>query len=224
MKIIFIEDNRLIARSVQERLHSLGPIDIAGTGKLGLQKIKENKYGLIMLDLGLPDMNGLKVCKLLREREVTTPILILTATDDTASKVELLNAGADDYLLKPFDAEELKARVIALSRRRGKTYNHSIMNLLDLTINSISREATRGGVRIPLRKKEFDILEYLVENKGRSVTREMIFNRVWDTSQESWGNTIDVHIKHIRDKVDTPFAIPLIKTVHGIGYMVDDGL
>lgn len=224
MKIIFIEDNRRIARSVQSHLESIGVVDIAGTAKAGLQKIHKNEYDLIILDLGLPDMGGLEICKLLRDEGVATPILILTGDGDTASKVELLNTGADDYLIKPFNTAELKARVTALSRRPNKSYNHSVSRVLDLTLDSVHHEVIRSGTRLELRKKEFEILKYLVENKGRAVTREMIMSRVWENGKESWGNTIDVHVKHLRDKVDKPFDVPIIKTVHGIGYMVvDDG-
>lgn len=224
VKVIFIEDNRQIARSIKDQLATFASVEVAGTAKLGLQKIHETDHDVIILDLGLPDMSGLEVCRLLRNENISTPILILTGDDASASKVELLNAGADDYLIKPFNIAELKARITALSRRRDKIYNHSIIKVLDLTLDCIHKEATRGGIRIELRKKEFDILEYLVENKGRIVSREMIMNRVWDTGKESWGNTIDVHIKHLRDKLDKPFSIPLIKTAHGIGYMVDDDL
>lgn len=224
MKIILIEDNRQIAMSVKDKLISFGSVDVAGTAKLGLRKIGESEYHVIILDLGLPDMNGLEVCKLLRSEGVVTPILILTGVDELSSKVDLLHAGADDYLIKPFNVSELKARITALSRRHDKVYNHSVVEILDLRLDSINREVTRSGVRINLRKKEFDILEYLVENKGRRVSREMIMNRVWDSDNESWGNTIDVHVKHLRDKLDKPFTVPLIKTVHGIGYMVDDDL
>jgi two-component system OmpR family response regulator len=174
-----------------------------------------------VLDLKLPDMTGLDVCKTLREAGVETPVLILTANDDTESKVELLNGGADDYLTKPFNINELKARITALSRRQPRTYTHSTITLHDLVIHTNERKVYRDGVLIPLRRKEFDILTYLVNNRGRVLTRQMILGNAWDANKDTWNSTVDVHIKHLRDKIDRPFKTSLIKTAYGVGYVID---
>src|SRR5262249_38783942 len=152
---------------------------------------------------------------------VHTPILVLTGIDDLNSRVALLNAGADDYVTKPFSIAELKARLGAILRRAPNSYNSSVLSVQDLTIDSERRPVERRGVVIALRRKEFDILEYLVRNSGRPVTRAMILDHVWDGTKDAWNNTVDVHIKHLRDKVDRPFDAPLIKTAYGIGYMID---
>lgn len=136
--------------------------------------------------------------------------------------VKLLNSGADDYITKPFNGEALKARVAALLRRGQEMREEKIITVCDMTINVTRREVQRGGVIIPLRRKEFDILEYLVSNHGRVLTRTMIIDHVWEAGTESWNNTVDVHIKYLRDKIDRPFEKPLIKTAYGVGYMIDD--
>ncbi len=222
MKILIIEDNKTIARSLKRQLHEEYVVEVANTADVGMHKATQSEYTVIILDLGLPDKSGLDVCKALRTSGNNTPILVLTGTDNVDSRVSLLRSGADDYLTKPFNSEELKARVLALSRRFGTEIAQKIITFKDVTIDTIRREVHRGPEKIDLRRKEYDILEYLISNKGRAVSREMIMNNVWESGKESWNNTIDVHIKHLRDKVDRPFATPLIKTAYGIGYMVDD--
>jgi DNA-binding response OmpR family regulator len=222
MKILIIEDNRSIAHSLRKHLSQEYVVETASKAQMGLQKIATTKYAAIVLDLGLPDINGLQVCRTIRESGDSTPILVLTGIDSVNSRVTLLRSGADDYLTKPFDSEELKARIGALSRRRNKTIENSIITLHDVSMDVVKREVTRSGRKIVLRRKEFDILKYLLINKGRSVTREMILDNVWETGTESWNNTIDVHIKYLRDKIDRPFSFPIIKTAYGIGYSVDD--
>jgi two-component system OmpR family response regulator len=170
----------------------------------------------------LPDKNGYEVCKSLRAAQLNTPILILTAVTDVPSKITVLNAGADDYVTKPFNMSELKARINAVLRRSPVISEAKILEIHDLVIDPGRRQVMRSGKTITLRRKEFDILEYLVRNRGRAVTRAMIVEHAWDTNKETWHNTVDVHIKHLRDKVDRPFKQPLIKTAYGIGYMVID--
>lgn len=222
MKLLIIEDNKTIAHSLRRQLAEDYVIEIATKAETGLQKALHNEYAVIILDLGLPDKSGLEVCKSLRGAGNTTPLLILTGIDTIDSRVSLLRSGADDYLTKPFNTEELKARIIALSRRRDTNIAERVITYKDVTIDTVRREVHRSGVKIDLRRKEYDIFEYLITNKGRAVSREMIMNNVWESGKESWNNTIDVHVKHLRDKVDRPFATPLIKTAYGIGYMVDD--
>lgn len=224
MKILVIEDNRTIAYAIRRQLANTHIVEIAGKGESGLQKVYANTYAVIILDLSLPDKNGLEVCKEIRKSDRSTPILVLTGTDTIRSRVELLEAGADDYLTKPFNSEELSARILALSRRRSMELAENNLTVKDLTIDTIRREVMRSGEKIDLRRKEYDILNYLVLNRGRAVSREMIMNHVWESGKESWNNTIDVHIKHLRGKIDTPYAPSLITTVYGIGYMVDDSV
>jgi two-component system OmpR family response regulator len=170
----------------------------------------------------LPDMAGYDICKDIRSSGSEVPILILTGNKDLGSRVGMLNAGADDYLVKPFSVAELRARLNALLRRAPAKFGPDMLAVQDLVLDPNRREVERGGKRITLRRKEFDILEYLVRNKGRAVTRSMIFDHVWESTSEKWSNTVDVHIKYLRDKIDRPFAVPLIKTAYGVGYMIDD--
>lgn len=221
MKLLFIEDNQRLAEVIKSHLSGLFVIDMVHTGEEGIDKASSGSYSVIVLDLKLPDMTGLDVCRTLREAEIETPVLILTANDDTESKVELLNGGADDYLTKPFNINELKARITALSRRQPRSYTPSTITLHDLVIDTNERKVYRDGILIPLRRKEFDILAYLVNNRGRVLTRQMILSHAWDAHKDAWNSTVDVHIKHLRDKIDRPFKTSLIKTAYGVGYVID---
>jgi len=224
MKILLIEDNPLLAESLKRYLHTNFVVDIVSSGEEGIERARAIQYSVILLDLGLPDMNGYDVCYELREARVTTPILILTGVKDAMTSVRLLDCGADDYVTKPFNSAELRARIAALARRGHTPPAEKVVTLSDLIIEVDRRRVRRSGVTIPLRRKEFDILEYLVANRGRAVTRSMIFDHVWEAGKEGWNNTVDVHIKHLRDKIDRPFKTSLIKTAYGIGYMVDDAV
>ena len=221
MKLLIIEDNPWLAESLERSLQSHYTIDTSATGSEGLDRASVVDYSAIILDLGLPDMNGLEVCAALRKRQINTPILILTAEKDPERCVALLDAGADDYVTKPCNRDELKARLKALTRR-GFLKQSPQLRIRDLIIDLHRRQVERSGKKIALRRKEFDILEYLVANSGRVVTRQMIMNHAWNGEHDQWNNTVDVHIKHLRDKIDRPFDVPLIKTAYGIGYMVDD--
>jgi DNA-binding response OmpR family regulator len=222
MKILLIEDNKSLAESLKKHLGKSFVIDAVGTGEEGLQQALVGGQDVIILDLSLPDKNGFDVCKALRAAHVNTPILILTGAADLATRVTLLNAGADDFLTKPFSVAELKARLGALLRRPPAIFTTDVMVVQDLTVDSTRRRVERAGTPIALRRKEFDILEYLVRNRGRPVTRAMILDHAWDGSKDTWNNTVDVHIKHLRDKIDRPFKTPLIKTAYGIGYLIED--
>jgi DNA-binding response OmpR family regulator len=222
MKLLLVEDNRPLADRLKKRLSEHFIVDAVHNGTDGLEHVRSNSYDAIVLDLTLPDMTGLQVCRTIREEGLHIPILILTGIDEVASRVELLDAGADDYLTKPFNTPELRARLQALLRRSSPTYTSGVLTIQDLTLDIDRRYVTRAGDTIDLRRKEFDILEYLVRNRGRVVTRAMILDHVWEANKESWPNTIDVHIKHLRDKVDRPYKVPLIRTAYGIGYLVDD--
>lgn len=222
MKILIIEDNLLLAESIKRQLDANYVVDVVSTGEEGIERAREIAYSVILLDLNLPGIDGHGVCYELRQTRVNTPILVLSGVDDIDSRVRLLMSGADDYVTKPFDSKELRARITALTRRGQYDIDEDTINIGDLTIDVRRRRVMRAGNAITLRRKEFDILEYLAQNRGRAVTRTMIFNHVWETGQDGWNNTVDVHIKHLRDKIDRPFKTPLIKTAYGIGYMVDD--
>ncbi|HEU4914288.1 MAG TPA: response regulator transcription factor [Candidatus Saccharimonadales bacterium] len=222
MKILYIDDNRLLSNSVKRLLSATYTVDLIGTGAEGIEKACSISYNLIILDLGLPDMSGHDVCRKLRKCGITVPILIVTIQKDPASTAQLLNGGADDYITKPFNGAVLCARIAALLRRSQEMHEEKIITIDDLTVNVTRRRVWRANQEITLRRKEFDILEYLMTNKGRVLTRIMIFDHVWEADSGYWNNTVDVHIKHLRDKVDRPFKRLLIKTAHGVGYMIDD--
>ena len=222
MKLLLIEDNAALAERIKRHLTmSRYIVDVVNSGEEGLEHIKKVAYSTIILDLGLPDMPGEVVCRRIREAGFEAPILILTGTGAMNIKVKLLDTGADDYLTKPFDSDELRARVAALVRRQPLPHRKPVITYYDLVINTEERKVFRKDKLIELRRKEFDILEYLISNNGRVLTREMIVNHVWDTSKGSYNSSVDVHIKHLRDKVDRPFRTSYIKTAYGLGYKVD---
>jgi two-component system copper resistance phosphate regulon response regulator CusR len=222
MKILLIEDSRSLADGLKKQLGKSFVVDCARTGEEGLEKALTGGQDIIILDLSLPDKNGYDICRAIRLAQINTPILILTGASDITSRVTMLNAGADDYLTKPFSVAELRARLGALLRRPPTVFTTEVFKVQDLMVDPDRRRVERGGVAIALRRKEFDILEYLVRNRGRPVTRSMILDHAWDGTKDAWNNTVDVHIKHLRDKIDRPFETPLIKTAYGIGYMIDD--
>ena len=221
MKLLVIEDNPRLSDRVRRRLGKKYFIDIAETGNEALLKVDKHEYDLIILDLGLPDMSGKEVCKKFGDLNIKIPILVLTGIDEKASRIDMLDCGADDYVVKPFDSDELRARIDALLRRKVQRELRSVVKYLDLIINLDNRTVSRAGSDISLRRKEFDILEYLISNNGRILTREMIINHAWDDYKINLNSTVDVHIKHLRDKIDRPFEIPIIKTAYGLGYKVE---
>lgn len=222
MKILVIEDNPRLADRIKRQLQKSFIVEIAQSGNEGLQLVVNNNFDIILLDLGLPDMSGLEVCKHLRNISLDIPILVVTGIDTSISRVELLDTGADDYITKPFDPPELIARIHALSRRRARSASQDEIKIGDLTISANSRTVMRSNTEITLRRKEFDILEYLALNQGRVMSRQMIINHAWPSTSASWIGSVDVHIKQLRDKVDKPFDYPLIKTSYGVGYMINN--
>ncbi len=222
MKLLLIEDNRTLAEGLKKQLGKSFIVDAVRTGEEGLQRAMNGGQDIIILDLSLPDKNGYDVCRAIRLANIPTPIIILTGASDVTSKVTLLNAGADDFLTKPFSVAELRARLGALLRRPVAAMSTEVFTVQDLIVDPQRRRVERAGTQIQLRRKEFDILEYLMRNRGRPVTRSMILDHAWDGTKDTWNNTVEVHIKHLRDKIDRPFDKPLIKTAYGIGYMIDD--
>ncbi len=222
MKLLVIDDNRALVRSLKDFLGKEFVIDAAHTARDGLRLATSSASDIIILDLGLPDETGSNVCRQIRDAGVITPIVVISAANSVQSRVELLGLGADDYLIKPFSLLELRARLLALMRRLPSSGGGTVLTVGDLVMDLGSRRVQRAGREVALRRKEFDILEYLVRNVGQAVTRTMIFDHVWESDKERWHNTVDVHIKHIRDKIDRPFSTPLIKTAYGIGYVLSD--
>lgn len=223
MKTLAIEDNAALAQSIKDYLKPTWLVDIADTGEEGVELAKNNIYDAIILDLGLPNMDGQDVCVALRKANIGVPIIILSGVGDIDTKVVLLNNGADDYLTKPFKPDELQARLNALVRRGPQvtTKASDILKIDNLILDPERREVKRGSRKIDLRRKEFDILEYLMRNQGKVVSRPMIINHVWDSRTNAWHSTVDVHIKYLRDKIDRPFKRKLIKTAHGVGYTIN---
>lgn len=223
MRLLFIDDNTDLAESFKDNLGFGMTIDIAATGETGLHHAKKSSYDAIVLDLGLPDISGKRVCSAIRQADISTPILILTGEMELDTKIALFEAGADDYVTKPFNTSELYARLTALQRRGRFDDDASyLLKAADLRLDPIKRIVSRNGKRIVLRRKEFDILEYLLRNKGKVVSRGMIIHNVWTGQTSSWHNTVDVHIKHLRDRVDRPFDVKLIQTEYGLGYTISD--
>lgn len=221
MKIVVIEDNPRLADRIKQQLHKWYLVEIAHSGDEGLRLIASDTFDIVLLDLNLPDTSGLEVCRNIRALSQDLPVLIVTGIDTTASRVELLESGADDYITKPFDASELRARINALARRRKRSESHELIKVDDLIIDPARRTVQRAGKDIQLRRKEFDILEYLASHPGRVMSRQMIINHAWSSTSASWVGSVDVHIKQLRDKVDRPFSRPLIKTSYGIGYFIE---
>lgn len=222
-KLLLIEDDRAISSALTEALANSYQIDVANTGKLGIYKGDGTHYSAILLDLNLPDLPGLAICQQLRERGAKAPILILTGEHNVLTKIALLDAGADDYLTKPFSLGELKARLRALQRKGPRITKPAPKQLVagELKLDTSTCQVWRSGQLIQLRRKEFALLACLMERAGTVVNRQSLIQYAWQGHDEPWTNTIDVHIKYLRDRVDRPFDYPLIKTVHGFGYRLE---
>ena len=222
MKLLLIEDSQEISNALQRALFTDYSVDLSITGTEGIQKALDNDYDAILLDLNLPDVSGISVCKAIRQANIKTPILVLTGDSKVLSKINLLDAGADDYLTKPFSLGELKVRLRVLIRRSAKSaakINRLVVDDLELDVSEHS--FMRQGKLIHLRRKEFAIMECLMLNAGEVVSRDSLMSYAWSSNDEPWRNTVDVHIKYLRDKIDRPFDYPVIKTVHGLGYKIN---
>src|ERR1700733_5490094 len=220
MRILVVEDEKRIADFLSRGLESGGyTVDVAGDGATALELVHATEYDLLILDLGLPDMDGMAVLKKIRTRKTSPPVLILSARDAVDDRVKGLENGADDYLVKPFAYVELLARVRVLLRRGQPTPER--LQVGDLSLDCIRRKVTRAGENIELAPKEFSILEYLMRNRGRPLSRTMIVEHVWDMDYDGLTNIVDVYIRHLRSKIDDRFPLKLIQTVRGIGYMIE---
>jgi DNA-binding response OmpR family regulator len=218
MRILVVEDETRLAELIKRGLtHEGHAVDLAESGEDAIEWVDAASYDAIVLDIMLPGMSGLEVCRTLRKRSVATPILLLTARDAVPDRVAGLDAGADDYLVKPFAFPELLARLRALARRPAET-QPTRLTAGDLTLDPASRQVWRGAREVQLQKKEFRILEQLMRNPNRVLSRDQIAEYVWDYDFPAVTNVIDVHIKSLRRKLADPYPGQLIQTVRGSGY------
>lgn len=223
MRILVVEDEQKIASFIKTGLElEAWAVDIANDGESGLDLATSESYDVIMLDLMLPKVSGVDVCRELRQTGNHTPILILTAKGATDDKIQCLNIGADDYLVKPFVFEELVARIRALSRRPAQQIR-SIYKIKDLEMDTIKKQVTRDDTKINLSKREFALLEFLLKNAGTVKSKDEIVQNIWSYEDDILPNTVEVYVNYIREKIDKPFpnCKPLISTVRGHGYMID---
>jgi two-component system copper resistance phosphate regulon response regulator CusR len=222
MRILVVEDERKVADMVSRGLRAERyAVDIAENGDTGWAMAHTYDYDLVILDLRLPGIDGKEVLRRIRARDARTPILVLTARDAMDSKVDTFEAGADDYLTKPFAFAELVVRVKALLRR-GPANQSNVVRIGDLEIDRLTQQVSRAGQRIDLTPKEHALLDYLATHRGRVLSRTMIVEHVWDQSFEGLTNIVDVYVRHLRAKIDDPFPVKLIRTVRGTGYRITD--
>lgn len=224
MRVLVVEDDKDVAHYIVKGLSEAGhTADHAEEGKQGLFLATTEHYDVIVLDRMLPNVDGTTIINTIRACDIQTPVLFLSAKNKVEDKVTGLRSGADDYLTKPFAFEELLARLELLAQRRQPQAQQStVLTSADLSVDLLARKVTRGEVSIDLQSREFRLLEYLLRNKGRVVTRTMLLENVWDYNFDPQTNLIDVHISRLRQKIDKDFATPLIETVRGAGYRLVD--
>ncbi len=220
-RILVVEDDRAIARAIKLELeHRNFSVRCAYDGQEGLEEISEYRPELVVLDIMLPKMDGVKVLNRARQGGNRVPVIMLTARDTTLDKVHSLDHGADDYLTKPFDVEELLARIRALLRR---SEGEEVLRFADLEVNTATREVRRGGRRIELTAREYELLEFMAKNPRRVLSRDFLLSRVWDQEYGIATNVVDVYVGYLRKKVDAPGEERLIQTVRGAGYALREG-
>lgn len=222
MRILVVEDEKKVARFIQQGLEEEHyAVDVALDGEKGLDMAGAQHYDLIILDVMLPKMSGIDVMKRLRERNGSTPTLMLTAKTSTEDKVAGLDSGADDYLTKPFAFAELLARIRSLLRR-GSNDKSTILSVADLELDTVTHKAKRGTRTVDLTAKEYALLEYFLRNKDRVLSRTIISEHIWDYSFDTGTNIIDVYVNHLRNKLDEDTDKKLIHTVRGVGYVLKE--
>lgn len=221
MRIIIIEDDTTIAQFVRKGLVEAGyQVDVAGDAESAVPRMTDAPYDAAVVDVMLPGMDGFSLVETLRSRGVDTPILILSAKRSVDDRVLGFQKGGDDYLTKPFSFAELLARLQALIRRSAKMTVSTVLEVGDLAVDLLSREVTRAGTRIPLQPREFSLLEYLMRNAGRVISKTMIMEHVWDYDFDPQTNVVDVLVSRLRAKIDRDFPVKLIHTVRGVGYVL----
>ena len=220
MRILIVEDDKKVAGFIKKGLEEeTYAVDVAYDGEEGFHLAAMNDYDMIILDLMLPKMDGLEVLAQLRDKKVSTPILLLTAKDAVEDKVTGLNKGADDYLTKPFAFSELLARIRSLLRR-GQAETQTELKVGDLILDMVSHKVSREGEEIELTGKEYSLLEYFMRNEGKVLTRTMIAEHVWDYNFDTFTNVIDVYVNHLRKKIDMKYPAKLLHTLRGVGYVM----
>ena len=224
-KVLIIEDEKRIASFIQKGLEEQGyETEIAYDGLMGKKKALAEKYDLVILDINLPQLNGFEVCKEIRNHNTAIPILMLTALGTTEDKLEGFDAGADDYLLKPFEFKELLARIRALLKRTSSaSLSGNLLKIADLEMNLDTKSVTRSGKEIELTAKEFQLLEFFIRNKGKVVSRAEIAEKVWEITFDTGTNIIDVYVNFLRNKIDKQHSPKLIHTHIGMGYILKEG-
>ncbi len=224
MKILLVEDEPALAQFVKKGFQNEGyELEIAYDGRVGQALLRQNSYALAILDVNLPYVNGFTLCREARELQPQMPVLLLTALDSLDDKVTGFEAGADDYLPKPFEFKELLLRARVLTRRAGDSAARRVLRLMDLELDLDRKIVTRGGQRIDLTTREYSLLEYLMINRGRVVSRVDITEKVWDLHFDTGTNVIDVYISYLRKKIDKNFEPKLLHTVVGMGYVLREG-
>ena len=222
MRLLIVEDDKKLAAFVARGFEEAGfAVDHCADGNEGLAMAQANEYAAAVIDVMLPHLDGLQLVQKLRERRATVAVLMLSAKGTVDDRVKGLQAGADDYLVKPFAFVELLARVQALVRRASRTIEPSALQVADLTLDLLSRKVTRGGEKIELKAREFALLEYLMRSAGRVVTKTMILNQIWDYSFDPQTNVVDVLVCRVRNKIDKGFEPKLIRTIRGMGYVLE---
>lgn len=221
MHVLIVEDDQIIAGNIQKMIKAVGNTStIALSAEEGIYQTEVESFDVIILDWTLPDQEGIEVCKILRDKKNTTPIIMLTAKSQVENKIEGLSTGADDYLTKPFAMEELLARLKALVRRGMGPTLSPIIEIADLVINTNTHEVTRAGQPILLAPREYTLLEYLALHPGEAIERVKLLHHVWGEDIDPFSNTIDVHIRYLRKKIDDNSLKKLIKTVKNKGYLL----
>ena len=221
MRVLVVEDEVKMARAIRRGMEQEGyAVDTALDGDEGLHLVTENDYDAIVLDVMLPGVDGLEVCRRLRERGRWAPVLMLTARDTVPDRIEGLDAGADDYLVKPFAFGELLARLRALIRR-GAVERPAVLQVGDLALDPAGHSVTRAGRQVELSAREFALLEFLMRHPGEVVSRTAILEHVWDYNYDGFSNVVDVYVGYLRRKLEQPFGRTLIRTVRGVGYALE---
>ena len=221
MNILVVEDDELTAEFIKRvlaREHHF--VQVCHDGSVGFKKAQSHSYDVVILDISLPGKDGISICRELRRLLVSTPILMLSSYADEQTKITCLDAGADDYMTKPFGYKELLARLRSVGRRPSLVIQ-SALQMEDVVLNPESHAVTRAGVLLQLRPKEYDLLEFMMRNPNTVLPKHLLLNKVWQIRSESASNRLEVYIRHLREKIDKPFKRKLIKTVHGIGYRFD---
>jgi two-component system OmpR family response regulator len=222
MRVLVVEDEPRMASVIRRSLATVGILaDVTARGEDAIVLAARVEYDAIVLDLMLPDISGFEACRTLRKRRVWTPVLMLTARESVRDRIEGLDSGADDYLIKPFALAELHARLRSL-HRRGRPERPVVLEVDDLRLDPASREVSRAGVRIELSAKEFALLEMLMRRPREVISRVALLEHAWDLAYEARSNVVDVHIRRLREKVDRPFGRATIETIRGAGYRLDD--